>query len=179
VAIFALAENPPQAPPIHVSTHLVQIGVIARDNNGPVVDLTKDDFAIFDRGKPQTIGVFSAESGATAPQLVALQTLPPNTFSNLPQVNATAVRSITVVLLDNLNTLSGNGHETNETSPLWMEDLALANAKAHLIAFIRTLDPKDRVAIYGLQGRDFSLRRSARATRHVDVYFHGGCGRTP
>jgi VWFA-related protein len=31
-----------------------------------------------------------------------------------------------------------------------MEDLALANAKAHLIEFIRTLDQRDRVAIYGL-----------------------------
>jgi VWFA-related protein len=150
VAIVASAQNPPQAPPIHVSTHLVQIGVIARDNNGPAVGLTKDDFAVFDRGKPQTISVFSAESGASAPQSVALQTLPPNTFSDLPQVNATAVRSITIVLLDNLNTLSGSGHEPFETSPWWMEDLALANAKAHLIAFITTLDPRDRVAIYGL-----------------------------
>ncbi len=150
VAIVALAENPPQAPRIRVSTHLVQIGVIARDNNGPVVDLTKDDFAVFDRGRPQTISVFSVESAATALQPIALQTLPPNTFSDLPQVNATAVRSITIVLLDNLNTLSGSGHEPFETSPWWMEDLALANAKAHLIAFIRTLDPRDRVAIYGL-----------------------------
>jgi VWFA-related protein len=150
VAIAASAQNPPQVPPIHVSTHLVQIGVIARDNNGPVVDLTKNDFAIFDRGKPQIISVFSAESGASAPQPAALQTLPPNTFSDLPQVSATAVRSITIVLLDNLNTLSGNGHEPFETSSWWREDHALANAKAHLIAFIRTLDPRDRVAIYGL-----------------------------
>ncbi len=57
---------------------------------------------------------------------------------------------MTIVLLDNLNTLSGNGHEGYETSPWWMEDLALANAKVHLIEFIKTLDPKDRVAIYGL-----------------------------
>ena len=71
-------------------------------------------------------------------------------FSDLPQVNALSVRSITIVLLDNLNTLSGNGHQGYETSPYWMEDLALANAKAHLIQFLKTLDPKDRVAIYGL-----------------------------
>ena len=150
VAIVASAQNPPEAPPIHVSTHLVQIGIIVRDNNGPVGGLTKDDFAVFDRGKPQTISVFSEESGASTPQTVAFQSLPPNTFSDLPQVNAPAVRSITIVLLDNLNTLSGNGHEGYETSPWWMEDLALANAKAHLIEFVTTLDPKDRVAIYGL-----------------------------
>lgn len=150
VAATASAQNPPQALPIHVSTHLVQIGVIVRDHNGAVGDLTKEDFAVLDRGKPQSISVFTAESAAATAQSAPLQPLPPNTFSDLPQVNGTTVRSITIVLLDNLNTLSGNGHEGYETSPYWMEDLALANAKAHLIEFIKTLDPKDRVAIYGL-----------------------------
>jgi VWFA-related protein len=144
------SQTPPQTPPIHVSTHLVQIGIIVRDKNGAVVNLTKDDFAIFDRGKPQTISVFTAESAEATSQPVPSQPLPPNTFSDLPQVNAPAVRSVTIVLLDNLNTLSGNGHQGYETGPWWMEDLALANAKAHLIEFIKTLDPKDRVAIYGL-----------------------------
>lgn len=150
VPISLASQNPPQPPPIHVTTHLVQIGIIVRDGHGPVSNLTKDDFAVFDRGKPQTISVFSAESTATPPQPALPPPLPPATFSDLPQVNSPAVRSITVVLLDNLNTLSGNGHEGYETSPWWMEDLALANAKAHLIEFICTLDPKDRVAIYGL-----------------------------
>jgi VWFA-related protein len=146
---MALApRNTPQAPQIHVSTHLVQIGVIVRNNNGPVADLTKDDFVVLDRGKPQKISVFSIESSESAPQ--PAQPLPQNTFSDLPQYAASTSRSVTIVLLDNLNSLSGNGHETLESGPLWMEDLALANAKAHLIEFIRTLDPKDRMAIYGL-----------------------------
>jgi VWFA-related protein len=149
-AIAISAQNTPQAPPIHVSTHLVQIGVVVRDHNGAVGDLRKEDFAVFDRGKPQAINVFTEESAAYMPQITTSRPLPPNTFSDLPQVNSPTVRSITIVLLDNLNTLSGNGHEGYETSPYWMEDLALANAKAHLIEFIKTLDPKDRVAIYGL-----------------------------
>jgi VWFA-related protein len=150
VPVAVASQNSRPAPPIHVSTHLVQIGIIVRDKNGAAPALTKDDFAVFDRGKPQTISVFTAESAASAPQPLPPQPLPPNTFSDLPQVNGPAVRSITIVLLDNLNTLSGNGHEGYETSPYWMEDLALANAKAHLIEFISTLDPRDRVAIYGL-----------------------------
>jgi VWFA-related protein len=150
MVIAASAQDPPQAPPIHVSTHLVQIGVIVRDHNGAVGDLTKQDFAVFDRGRPQTISVFTTESAASTAQPLPPRPLPPNTFSDLPQVNALTVRSVTIVLLDNLNTLSGNGHEGYETSPWWMEDLALANAKVHLIEFIKTLDPKDRVAIYGL-----------------------------
>jgi VWFA-related protein len=150
VAIAAFAQSPPQTPPIHVSTHLVQIGVIVRDHNGAVGNLAKEDFAVLDRGKPQVISVFTEESATSTLQPAPSLPLPPNTFSDLPQVNGPAIRSITIVLLDNLNTLSGNGHEGYETSPYWMEDLALVNAKAHLIEFIRTLDPKDRVAIYGL-----------------------------
>jgi VWFA-related protein len=54
------------------------------------------------------------------------------------------------VLLDNLNTLYGSAPQPYETSPYWMEDLALTNAKAHLTEFIKGLDPRDRVAVYGL-----------------------------
>jgi VWFA-related protein len=150
VAILASAQNPPQPPPIHVTTHLVQIGVIVRDNNGPVANLTKDNFAIFDRGKPRTISIFTAEPAITSPQLAYTPSLPPNTFSDLPMASGPTVRSVTIVLLDNVNTLSGNGHDTLESGPAWMEDLALANAKAHLIEFVKNLDPRDRVAIYGL-----------------------------
>jgi VWFA-related protein len=151
-AIDVSAQNAPQPPAISVSTRLVQVGVIARDKNGPVADLTKDDFVVLDRGKPQKISVFIAESAASTPQPAPPQPLPlpPNTFSDLPQLNGSAVRSVTIVLLDNINTLSGNGHQGYESGPWWMEDLALSNAKAHLIEFIKTLDPKDRVAIYGL-----------------------------
>jgi VWFA-related protein len=147
-AVDVSAQNGPQTPAISVSTRLVQAGVIARDKNGPVADLTKDDFVLLDRGKPQKISVFSIASSESSPQ--PAPPLPQNTFSDLPQYGAATPRSVTIVLLDNLNTLSGNGHEGYEDGPEWMEDLALANAKAHLIEFIRTLDPKDRVAIYGL-----------------------------
>ncbi len=125
------AQNPPQPPAIAVSTRLVQVGVIARDKNGPVADLTKDDFVLLDRGKPQKISVFSIESAQSASK-PALP-LPQNTFSDLPQYGTYTPRSVTIVLLDNLNTLSGNGHEGYEDGPEWMEDLALANGKAHLI----------------------------------------------
>jgi len=151
VPVLLASQSPPQTPPIHVTTHLVQIGVIVRDNTGPVSGLIREDFALFDRGKPQTIGVFTAESSSSsASERTISQSLPLNTFSDLPQANGPGVRSVTIVLLDNLNTLAGNGHPGYESGPLWMEDLALANAKAHLIEFIGTLDPRDRVAIYGL-----------------------------
>jgi VWFA-related protein len=151
------AQNPPQDPAqnpkISISTRLVELGVIVRNKDGPVEDMTKDDFVVVDRGKPQKIGVFTVESvksPATIPQLAKM--LPPNTFSDLPQYGASKPRSVTVVLLDNLNTLYGSAPEDQyERTPVWIEDAALKRAKTHLIEFIKTLDPRDRVAIYGLR----------------------------
>ncbi len=136
-------------PAIHVTTRLVQIGVIVRDKSGPVSNLTKEDFLVLDQGKPQKISFFSLDSSAQAMQ--PAQPLPQNTFSDLPRDVGSAVGSITIVLLDNLNTLAASVPETYESTPYWMEDLALANGRAHLIEFIKNLNPRDRVAIYGLR----------------------------
>lgn len=150
VPLALASQDAQQTPQIRVATRLVEVGVIVRDKNGPVADLTKDDFTILDRGKPQTISIFSADAAASAQQ-PPQQPLPQNTFSDLPQYGATAPRSVTVVLLDNLNTLYGSTPESKyEATPYWMEDLALRNAKVHLIEFIKQLQPQDRVAIYGL-----------------------------
>jgi VWFA-related protein len=162
-AIAASAQNSPQSPAISVSTRLVQVGVIARDKNGPVADLTKDDFLVLDRGKPQKISVFSVESSHPAPQ--PSQPLPQNTFSDLPQYGASTPRSITIVLLDNLNTLYGSAPAMFEDTPFWTEDHALANAKAHLLEYLKSLGPRDRVALYGLSDTlhvlcDFTSDRS-------------------
>ena len=161
-SIAVSAQNVSQPPTISVSSRLVQVGVIARDKNGPVADLTKDDFVVLDRGKPQTISLFSVESGKSEDRPV--QPLPLNTFSDLPQYGAPP-RSLTILLLDNLNTLYGSAPGPYENTPYWFEDLALANAKQHLIEFIKQLDPRDRVAIYGLRDSlhvlcDFSSDRS-------------------
>jgi VWFA-related protein len=161
--IAASAQNTPQSPAISISTRLVQVGVIARDKNGAIADLTKDDFVVLDRGKPQKISVFSIESSQSVPQ-PALP-LPQNTFSDLPKYGATTPRSVTIVLLDNLNTLFGSAPTIYEDTPLWMEDHALANAKAHLLEYLKNLGPQDRVALYGLSDTlhvlcDFTSDRS-------------------
>ena len=81
-ALAVSAQNAPQPPRIRVSTRLVQVDVIVRDKNGPVADLTKDDFVVLDQGKPQELSLFSVESGRSENHLY--QPLPPNTFSDLP-----------------------------------------------------------------------------------------------
>ena len=158
VCIAASAQDPPQAPPIHVSTRLVQIGIVVRDKNGPAADLRKEDFTVLDRGKPQTISIFSTDAALVA-QLPPERPLPPNTFSDLPHYGAVVPRSVTIVLLDNLNTLySSVAQSKYEHSPYWLEDLALQNAKTRLIEFIKQLQPQDRVAIYGLRHSLYVLR---------------------
>jgi VWFA-related protein len=162
-AIAVSAQDTPQAPTISVSTRLVQVGVIARDKNGPVADLTKDDFVVLDRGKPQKISVFTVESSESAPR--PAQPLPQNTFSDLPQYGAVIPRSVTIVLLDNLNTFYDSAPTIFEDTPFWMEDHALANAKTHLLEYLKTLGPRDRVALYGLSDTlhvlcDFTSDRS-------------------
>lgn len=150
VPLALASQDFPQTPQIRVATRLVEVGVIVRDKNGPIANLTKDDFVVFDRGKPQKISIFSADAAASA-KPPTQQPLPQNTFSDLPQYGATAPRSVTVVLLDNLNTLYGSAPQSRyEKTPYWVEDLALRNAKSHLIEFIKQLQPQDRVAIYGL-----------------------------
>lgn len=150
VPMAAAPEDSPQTPQIRVSTRLVEVGVIVRDKNGPLANLSKGDFTILDGGKPRAISIFSTDA-ALAAQQPPERALPQNTFSDVPHYGITAPRSITIVLLDNLNTLYGSTPETGyESTPYWMEDLALQNARAHLIQFVEQLQPEDRVAIYGL-----------------------------
>lgn len=144
---------PPQTSSIRVATRLVRVGVIVRDKNGAVANLTKDDFTILDRGKRRDISIFTAEAAASvAASPEHAQSLPPNTFSDLPGYEADPPRSVTIVLLDNLNSLYHSAPQDQyEVTPSWIEDLALYRAKTHLMEFIGTLGPQDRVAIYGLR----------------------------
>ena len=144
---LAFTQNAPVKPEVHVTTSLVQIGVIVRDKNLPVTDLTVNDFTILDRGKPQKISVFSS---AITESLPSARVLPPNTFSDSPRYGTEKLRTVTIILLDNLNTISASAPLPYEDTPFWVEDHALANAKQRLIEFLNHQDPGRRVAIYGL-----------------------------
>jgi len=130
--ILASAQGTGENPVIRTSTRLVQVNVVVHDKNGPVRDLTKTDFVLTDRGRPQTISVFSVESMRELPRKE--QPLPPNTFSNRQSGRPNAANSVTVVLLDRLNTR--------------FEDQTRANQQ--FIKFLRSFDPADRIAIYTL-----------------------------
>ncbi len=113
---------------IRVETRLVEVSVVARDSHGQAIkNLTKDDFKLYDNGKEIPIEVFSG----LPPTSTAVETLPPNVFSNRVQG---ALPSVTVVLLDGLNT---SFHDQS-----W--------ARTEVTRFLEELRPEDRVAIFAL-----------------------------
>lgn len=142
----AFAQNSVK-PEVRVTTSLVQIGVIVRDGRGPVTDLTVNDFSVLDRGKLRNISNFST---ATAESPQSVRALPPNRFSDSPQYGTEKLGGVTIVLLDNLNTISSSAPLPYEETPFWVEDHALANAKQRLIEFLKHEAPGGRIAIYGL-----------------------------
>jgi VWFA-related protein len=121
------------APVLRVATHIVQVHVIVQDKKGePVTGLTKEDFTLLDKGQPQRIAFFSEESGALGP--APAQPLPPNTFSNRYEQTGQMPGSVTVILLDALNT------------PQSVQSYMRYSA----VKVLRQLNPQDHVAIYVL-----------------------------
>ena len=125
-----------------VTTHLVQVNVVVHGKkNEAVDDLKKEDFTIFDNGQPQEIATFSLESAKLAEEkLQKTPALPQNTFTNRVELRPKPPNTVTVMLLDGLNTK--------------FEDQAYP--RQQLIKMLGQLQPDDRVAIYTL-GRELKI----------------------
>ena len=137
--MFASSQAPPSftpqsTPVIRSTSRLVQVSVVVLDKRGQSVSgLTRDDFELFENGKPQRIDVFAPFTRpAAAPP--APSTVAPGTFSNRGGPQARVAGTVSVVLLDGLNTR--------------IEDQQ--NAKQQVIRFLEQLRPDDRVALYTL-----------------------------
>jgi VWFA-related protein len=129
------------APVIKVTSRLLQVSVVVYDKKGdPVRDLTKDDFVLYDKGQEQKIRYFAKEAN-DAPT----QDVPPQgegavsnrfvTFKSDGKLKVQALPdSLTVILLDGLNTKFTDQH----------------NAKESIIQFLKQIHPGDQVAIYTL-----------------------------
>ena len=133
LVLASLAAQEPAPVVLKSTTRLVQISVIVQDKKGsPVADLKREDFQIRDNGKAQQISAFSVESNGKLPS--APQKLPANLFTNELEQRAGTPSSVTIILLDGLNTK-------------WEDQ---AYAKAQVIKFLQTIQPGDRVGIYTL-----------------------------
>ena len=130
VTALAVGQTPNQ-PVIRVGTRLVQVNVIVHDRNGAVAGLKKEDFTIFDKGKPRDIAVFHMDARLSDEEKFRKAAkFPPNVFSN-SQADAA---NTSIVLFDGLN--------TRIADQLY--------AKQQIIKFLGQLKPDDRVGIYTL-----------------------------
>ncbi len=172
VLAIALSAAPADQPSVTIrsTTTLVQVNLAARDARGrPVTGLTKDDFEVFDNGRPQRIATFSVETSASA----APRELPPNIFTNQRGDSGGARGGYSVILLDFLNT----GEFRDQ---VW--------ARQAVEKVVKGMGPNERFALYFLDAwglrvlsefgteRDVLLRRLAvlagRMSPYLATYGH-------
>ncbi len=114
------------------TTRLVQVSVVATHKGEPVPDLKKEDFEITERGKSEPITLFSVESNGALPSSPVK--LPPGVFTNSLEQRPGTPASVTIILLDNLNT-----H--------WADQ---SYARQQVIKFLQQIQPEDRIGLYVL-----------------------------
>jgi VWFA-related protein len=125
-------QNDSQTDVLRVTARLVQVSVIAQDSHDrQVADLTKDDFTVLDQGVQQTIASFSPWSRALAVDTAGTPAQT-NDFSNRAETEAEAAPSISVILLDFMNTS--------------LKDFSYAQTQ--VLKFVRQSQRRDQVAIY-------------------------------
>ena len=129
---WALAQSP--TPPaqsgvtLRTTTTLVQLSVAAHDSKGrAVTDLKKEDFEVFDNGKPQDIAVFTADTAAPAPRSAPLNAFPEDVVEPAGRPGGNAL-----ILLDYLN--SGQ--------------IPAMRARVEIVRFLDNFDPTGKVALY-------------------------------
>lgn len=95
-----------QQPTIRTTTKLVLVDVVVTDHDRAVRGLDRSRFHVFEDGKEQVISSFDEHrAGSTAPAMFSSTGLPPHTYTNAPDPQATAVN---VLLFDALNTPTDN-----------------------------------------------------------------------
>jgi VWFA-related protein len=117
------------------NARIVVLDVVVTGSDGkPIQGLHKGDFSIAEDGKPQEITSFEEHSTGDA-MPAALPDLPANVFTNVPRVKP--VDAVTVLLLDSLNTPSGDQ----------------SFVRSEMLKFLRTVQPGRRIAIFTLGTR--------------------------
>ena len=96
----------PALPTFRTGTTLVEFTFVALDGNGkPITDLTQDDIVLTDGKQKRDVAFFRFEGGPAQPTESALPSAPPPGFiSNRIEFPIASPRSVTAVILDQLNT---------------------------------------------------------------------------
>ena len=138
LSAWLMGQEPGATPVLRVTARLVEVGVVVHHKSGPVTDLTKDDFKIFDRGRRQKIAVFQKNGAGFARQASA--PADPDVFTNRSQANPDEPRGVTIFLLDALNTQFPDQIQ----------------AKKEFLKLLGQIRPDDRMGVYML-GRELRV----------------------
>lgn len=131
--VLALPAPAQETPVFRIGTRLVDLNVVVTGRDGkPLKDLTENDFEVVEGGKVKPLAFFNP----AAAEPLAVEALPPGVFSNRPEFVKAPPRSLTVILLDWLNT----------------EPRDQQFARAQVAEYLKEMDASDRVAIYTLSG---------------------------
>jgi VWFA-related protein len=125
-------------PIFKTTTREVVVDVVATESKGKAVNgLRKEQFQVFEDGKPQTIDFFEEHGFRTRPSgsLLTPSTMPPSVYTNVPP--APLDDSVNVLLLDSLN-----------TPPQFV-----AYARNEILGYLNNVKPGTRMAIVVLNGR--------------------------
>lgn len=136
------AETLSSAPSIKLNVNRILVPVVVRDKQGrSVADLKKEDFEVFDEGKPRPVSAFSVERRGTVGTVAAIA---PEPDQQSPAPGSSAVQSsllperITVLLFDDLH--------------MTFEDTSYVQ-KAASRAFDATLSSADIAAVISISGK--------------------------
>lgn len=167
------------APTFSSKVNLVLVPVVVRDRNGKAVgNLTKDDFRLFDKNKPQTIARFSVESSehpapapATSTEAPKAESVVDPTASSDNKVPAGMPERYVAYVFDDLNTQMGDMVRVQQAT------------KKH---FDEHPQPTDRAAIFttsGQGGLDFTSDKAkleqALMRAHTNTMFAGTPNQCP
>jgi VWFA-related protein len=148
----------PTQPAIRVTSKMVQLSVIVHDKDGnPVSGLKKEDFKLYDQGQLQKVAFFSEQTNILRTQATTTGDSPStqHAYTNRETQDASYSGSVTAILLDKLNTWAWDmDKKLHNNVP--MNDMPIAMTE--VTKFLRQVQPQDRVAIYGLSDKLYSLR---------------------
>jgi VWFA-related protein len=103
----SLAEPQYSAPPIEINVNRILVPVVVRNKQGrTVADLKKDDFQVFDEGKPRSISAFNVEKRGSTGSGAAIGAEPdqrPSTHGNTATQSSILPERITVLLFDDMH----------------------------------------------------------------------------
>jgi VWFA-related protein len=151
------APNPPSAAAasgftLHSTSRLVDLSLLAFDKKGhPVIDLKREDLAVYDNGVAQKISFFS-QGGETGPRdsansgRGASREEEPAVFSNRPTAGSGAAlngarRETTILLVDSSNLAWGD----------------LTYAREEMLRFLKTVPADQPVGLYVLKSYGFHI----------------------